>query len=448
MPIEIVAIGGYGVVGRNMTAVRINKEVVLLDCGIHLPNYISLTEEEAGDVIKLDEKKLKKAGAVPQDDIIKDWWPEVKALVISHAHLDHIGAVPYLAQKYDAPIIATPFACAVLQSICKDEDIKLPNPIRPLLPNSQIKLTENITLQFVHVTHSTPQTVIIAIHTPEGIVAYGCDFKLDNSPILGKKPNYEALKALGDSGNVKALILEDLYAKDSRKMPSEAIAKEMLKDVMLGVESKGKAVVVTTFSSHIARLTTIVDFAQKLNRKVVFLGRSLAKFGYAAEDSGVAQFTSKGVKIMKYGRQVRRAMQELMDNRDKYVIVMTGHQGEPKAMLSKIVQNMYPFRLKSEDHVIFSSNVIPAEINFKNREKLDAQLKNIGVRMFTDIHVSGHCAREDLRDVIIMLKPKHLLPIHGEKPMNDAMIDLGEEQGYIVGKTSHALHEGMHLVLH
>ncbi len=447
MPIEIAAIGGYGVVGRNMTAVRVNNEVVILDCGIHLPNYITLTEEEAGDVIKLDEKKLKHAGAVPQDDTIKDWWHEVKALMVSHAHLDHLGALPYLSQKYDAPIIATPFSCAVLQSICKDEGIKLPNQIRPLLPNSHLKLTPNITIQFIHLTHSTPQTVLIAIHTPEGVIAYGSDFKLDNSPILGKKPNYEALKELGDSGKVKALILEDLYAEDARKMPSEAIAKDMLRDVMVDVDSKGKAVIVTTFSSHIARLTTIVDLAEKLKRKVVFLGRSLAKFALAAEDSGVAQFTSRGVKILKYGRQVRQVMKELMDNRDKYVIVMTGHQGEPKAMLSKIVQNIYPFKFKPEDHVIFSSNTIPAEINLRNRAKLEAELKKIGVRMFTNIHVSGHCAREDLRDVIMLLKPKHLLPIHGEKPMNDAMIDLGTEQGYKLGKTSHALKEGERITI-
>ncbi|MDO8660264.1 MAG: MBL fold metallo-hydrolase RNA specificity domain-containing protein, partial [Candidatus Woesearchaeota archaeon] len=200
-------------------------------------------------------------------------------------------------------------------------------------------------------------------------------------------------------------------------------------------------------SSHIARLTTIVDLAEKLKRKVVFLGRSLAKYALAAEDSGVTQFTSRGVKILKYGRQVRQVMKDLMDNRDKYVIVMTGHQGEPKAMLSKIVQNMYPFRIKAEDHIIFSCITIPAEINLKNREHLESELKKIGVRMFTNIHVSGHCAREDLRDVIMMLKPKHLLPIHGEKPMNDAMIDLGAEQGYKLGKTSHALKEGERISL-
>ncbi len=442
MVLEIAAVGGYGEVGRNMTAVRCNGEVVILDCGIHLPNYVKLTDEETGDVIKFDEKILRKAGAIPDDRSIESWWGEVKAIIPSHAHLDHIGAIPYVEHKYNAPIIATPFAAAVLKTICQNERIKLRNQVRTLLPNSSLRLTQNITVEFIHVTHSTPQCVLIVIHTPDGIVCYGNDFKLDNSPTLGRKPNYESLEALGTK-NVAALILEDLYANDPRKMPSEGIAKDMLQDVLLGVNSTGKALVVTTFSSHIARLKAIADMGKKLNRKVLFFGRSLAKYAFAAEDAGIAYFSKDGVKIATYGRQVYQTFKEVEANRDKYMLVMTGHQGEPKAMMFRVLQNQFAFKLKQGDHVVFSCNVIPADINKKNRAELERQLRAVGCRIFTDIHVSGHCAREDLRDVISFIKPKHLIPCHGDKPKQEAFTSLAEEMGYSTkAKTLHVLNEG------
>ena len=447
MALEIVAVGGYSVVGRNMTAVRWNDEVVILDCGLHVPNYATYTEEEQGDIIKLDEKNLKRVGAIPDDRSIQEWWPKVKAIVIGHAHLDHLGATPYLEHKYDAPIIATPFACAVLNAICRDERIKLKNQIRPLLPNSSMKVSPNITIEFIHVTHSTPQAVVIVVHTPDGKIVYGNDFKLDNSPTLGKKPNYEALQELGKEGKVKALIMDDLYAGDMRKMPSEAIAKDMLRDVLLGIDSKGKGLIVTTFSSHIARLKSITELGAKLGRKVVFVGRSIAKYAYAAEDSGVTNFTKMGVQILKYGRQVRGAYKEIMDNREKYMVVMTGHQGEPKAMMAKVLNNQYPFKILPEDIVVFSCITIPADVNKRNRAELERQLRSIGARIFTDIHVSGHCAREDLRDVITFVKPQHLVPTHGDDHHNAAFVTLANEQGYTLNKNLHVMKEQDHLVL-
>src|SRR3990167_7198883 len=134
-------------------------------------------------------------------------------------------------------------------------------------------------------THSTPHTVMIALHTKEGIVLYANDFKFDLFPTLGKKPNFRRLEELGKQ-KVLALICDSTYAADARKMPSEAIAREMLKEVMLGIDSKNKHVVVTTFSSHIARLNSIVEFGQRLNRKVVFMGRSMGKYVGAAERAG------------------------------------------------------------------------------------------------------------------------------------------------------------------
>ncbi|MEM4254298.1 MAG: MBL fold metallo-hydrolase RNA specificity domain-containing protein [Candidatus Woesearchaeota archaeon] len=428
MGVEVFAVGGYGEVGRNMTAIRVDDQVVILDMGLHMPNYIKLTEEEIGEIVKINESALKKVDAVPQDNLIKDWRQNVVAIVLSHAHLDHIGAVPYLASKYDAPIICTPFTAEVLKSICKDENIRLPNKIVPLYPNQRTTIGDNLVFEFCAITHSTPQDVLITLHTRHGTIVYGNDYKLDDHPGIGKKPDYEHFRKLGEKG-VLLLIQDCLYAPEARKTPSEAVAKDMLDDVLLGVDSTGKAVIVTTFASHIARLKAIAEYGKKLGRKVVFMGRSIAKYARAAEAAGIAKF--EGVEILKYRRQIEKKLKEIQARgREKFLMVMSGHQGEPKSALARIIRGELHFKFKAGDHVVFSCIVIPAEINRKNRAEMDEQLRSLGVRIFSDIHVSGHSSREDIRDMIMLLKPKHLIPTHGEPHRIDSFIALAEEIGY------------------
>jgi ribonuclease J len=431
MGIEIVAVGGYGEVGKNMIAIRVDDEVVLCDMGIHLPNYIKYSEQDEGSVVKFSRKELIKVRAIPDDHIIDDWRKKVVAIVPGHAHLDHLGAVPFLAPRYDAPIICTPFTSEVLKTILADERIKIPNKITPIPVNSSIKISDTITIEFIHMTHSTPHTAMTMLHTPHGAILYGSDFKFDNSPTLGRKPNYEALKKAAKKGITVAMV-DSLNAQVHGKTPSEAIAKQMLRDIMLGVNFKGKALIVTTFSSHIARLKSIVEFGNKLGRKVVFVGRSLAKYAQAAQDVGVYGFDN--VEIIKYGRQVRRKLKEIERNKDKYVICMTGHQGEPNAVLSRIANGELRFKFEPGDAVIFSCKVIPAEINKQNRAVLEEKLKSTGVRMFMNIHVSGHGAREDIRELLTLIQAKNLIPMHSIQPMIEDFIDLAEDFGYVKGK--------------
>ncbi len=444
--IEICAIGGYGEVGRNMTAVKIDDEVVVFDMGLHLPNYIKYTEEETGEVVKLNAADLRRVSAVPDDSVIKDWRSKVKAIIPSHAHLDHIGAIPYLADKYHADIICTPFCAAVIKSILSDEKIKLPNKIIPLQINQMYTLSNNIKIEFINVTHSIPETVMIALHTKHGVVLYSTDFKFDNTPVVGSKPNYARLKELGESGILVALV-DSLYAKDDKKTPSENVAREMLRDAMLSFDSKGKALIVTTFSSHIARLKSIIDFSRSLNRKVVFLGRSLAKYCCAAEEVGIYPF-SKEVEIVKYGKQIQKKLREIeKKGRHKFLLVVTGHQGEPKSTLSKMVTKFLPFAFKPGDHLVFSCTVIPTEINKSQRKFLEQKLSSLGVRMFKDIHVSGHAAGQDMREFIELIKPCHLIPVHSEKTSMNAFVDLAQQCGYKQGSTVHKLFNSQRLKL-
>src|SRR3989338_10052000 len=261
--VEICTVGGYNEVGKNSNAVKISDEAYILDLGIHLENYIKHTQDE--DIVSVDPKELMNAGAVPDISSIDDWKEKVKMILPTHAHLDHLGAIPYLANNFKAPIMCSPFTAEVLKGILTEDKIRLNNKIKSMSANSSFQASNNIKIEFVHMTHSTPHTVMIALHTKEGIILYANDFKFDLFPTLVKKPNFKRLEELGRQ-KVLALICDSTYAADARKMPSESIAKEMLKEVMLGIDSKNKHVIVTTFSSHIARLNSIVEFGQKMGR--------------------------------------------------------------------------------------------------------------------------------------------------------------------------------------
>ncbi|MBI2654580.1 RNase J family beta-CASP ribonuclease [Candidatus Woesearchaeota archaeon] len=439
--VEICTIGGYNEVGKNSTAIKINDEAYVLDLGIHLENYIKYTEDE--DLVAANPEELMQAGAVPDVSAIDTWKSKVKMILPTHAHLDHVGAVPYLANNFKVPIMCTPFTSEVLKGILTEDKIKVNSKIRSMSANSFFQASSNVKIEFIHMTHSTPHTVMIALHTKEGIILYANDFKFDLFPTLGKKPNFKRLEELGKQ-KVLALICDSTYAADARKMPSESVAKQMLKEVMVDIESRNKHVVVTTFSSHIARLNSIVEFGRKMNRKIVFMGRSMAKYVRAAEATGIAKFTNR-VDVFKFSGQIKRILKKIAKDRGKYLMVVTGHQGEPKSTLAKMMNGELKFKFFPEDHIIFSCRTIPTPTNIANRQKLESDLRSFNVRIFKDIHQSGHAAREDLRDLINLVKPKHIIPAHGTAEMTNALADLAVDMGYKLGENVHIMGNGERL---
>src|SRR3989338_490123 len=435
---ELRAVGGYNEIGKNATAVRIGNDAFMLDCGIHLENYIQYTEDEK--LVSANPQDLMQIGAVPDISRISDWKPNLRAILPSHAHLDHIGAIPYLANQLKAPIASTPFTTEVIKTILSDEEIRIRNHIRTVQPNGMIKLSNDVRAEFIHVTHSTPHGSMVALHTKEGIILYANDFKLDYSPTLGPKPNTKRLEELGRIG-VKALIADSTNATVPSKTPSEAVARQMLEDVLLGVNNKGKALIVTTFSSHIARLKSIIEMGKRLGRKVVFLGRSLHKYSMAAQRVGLVNF-SKEVYMAKYKKQIGKELNAIMQKKGKYLMVVTGHQGEPGSTLSRMASGELKFKFDPEDHVVFSCRTIPTPTNMRNRQRLESDLRAKHARLFLDIHASGHAAREDLRDLIHMVKPKNIIPSHGSPEMRKAFASLAQEMGYSVGKNVHLMKDG------
>jgi ribonuclease J len=442
---KIHAIGGYDEVGKNMTAIEVGEDVILFDAGLFLPAIVGVEEREKIPT----EKGMRALGALPDDLYLEkhNLKNKVRALLISHAHLDHVGGVPYIGPRYRAPVLGTSYTIEVLKVLMQDSNQRVPNRLIPIKPNQSftVKGKNSYKIEFINITHSTIESAIIALHTPEGIILYGNDYKLDNTPVFGDKPNYTRLKELAKIG-VKALIVDCLYAPDDRKTPSENIAKNLLEEVLFSTDNSNKGIIITTFSSHITRLKTITELGKRMKRQVIFLGRSLNKYVTAASNIGKAPFM-KDVKSLTYRNKMEKVLKQINKNKKDYLIVCTGHQGEPGSILDRLSKNQLPLELNSDYDIIFSSKTIPTPINELSRAELEKRLKKKQVRIFDNIHVSGHGGKEDLRDLINLTRPEHVIPSHGELKKRDAGASLAEELGYKRGKTVHLLDNGALLTI-
>ena len=432
--VRMYALGGVDEAGRNMMAFEIGDEIIICDMGLQLSNLVLYND--AVDEMSVDELVEKDIIANPK--LLKGLENKVKAIIVSHAHLDHVGGVQYMANLFpNAPVYGTPFTIEVLKVLMKSvrsvgEPLK--NKFIKVNVNSSFNLPSGLEIEFVNVTHSIPQAALIAIHAPEGIILYANDFKFDNRPALGQRTNYQRLKELNEIG-IKLLVVDSVRSNLKRKTLSEIVVKEMLRDIFIETDIVNtQGVIITTFASHITRLKSIMELTQELGRKLVFLGRSISKYAKAAKNSGIIDFKEKGVEIAETPAEVRKWLDIINKNKKDYIIVCTGHQGEANAVLSRIADGRTSYELKEDDKVVFSSEVIPTQVNIEARQVLDAKLDTYRCKVFKDIHVSGHASREDHRDLLGMVKPKHIIPVHGHIRLKEGMIELAEELGYEQGK--------------
>lgn len=444
MEIEICAVGGYENVGKNMTALRIDDEVVILDMGVNMEALVA-QEAEEGNSKSLSPEQLINLNVLPDDRIIKNWKNKVKAIVLGHCHYDHVAAVRYLAPEYNCPVIGSPYTIELLKTLLQDDEVKIPNKLIKQELNSIIEISKNIKIELVSMSHSTLQCAVIVIHTPKGAFVYANDFKFDDDPILGEKPNYKRLKEIGEEGTI-ALVIESMYAEYEGKAPTEGEAREKLKEAIEEADKKNNAIFVTTFSSQFARLKSTIEFSHKIKRTPVIIGRSMAKYIEAAEKIKLVNFT-KQAELAKYGSQRRRKLKEIEQNRGKYLVICTGGQGEPGSILDKIITTQLHFNFKEGDVIIFSNSVIPVATNIANREKLEKALETRKLKIYRNIHSSGHGRAEDLRYFIELVKPKYLLPSQGDSNMEQALANIAEKEGYKKGETIHQLHDGQKLML-
>ena len=417
MVLNILPLGGFGEVGRNCLGIDVDGKIILIDFGFNLERFLELGNRDDPSR-KIPMPKLLSSGALPAIGMLKGREKDVVGILCSHAHLDHIAAVPYLVHKLNCNIHATPFTAAVMRSLRGMDMDKI--FIKEHKSDSSFTIA-GIKIDFIGVSHSTPDSVIIAVHTSEGTILYANDFKLDENPVIGTSTSLSKLDKY--KGKVKILLLDCLYATKKGHCPSE---REARKDVLNLKLTEHRAIVVSTFSSHIARLKSIAELAKTTNREIVFMGSSLGRYIDAAKDTELVDLAEYG-QVLRFSRQVNGFFETLEDP-SKYFMIVTGHQGEDNAVLTRMTDGLFDF--KAEDVVVFSNTVIPADICIENRKALEEKLNDKNVTMIKNIHVSGHLFSDDHRQVVEYLCPTYVIPSHGEHFMEDAMVNMLKNIGF------------------
>jgi len=442
--IGIIAVGGYNEMGKNMTGIRIGKDIIVMDMGLQL-DRVQIHEDV--EVDKMHSMDLIKMGAIPDDTIMKEAGGSVKAIVCTHGHLDHIGAIPKLAHRYKAPIISTPYTSDLVKHEISDEKkFKVNNEVIPLKIGGKYNITPDIQLEFIRIQHSIVDSAFAAIHTPDGVILYASDFKLDRTPTMGEGPDFQRLRQLGKEG-VRAMITESTNSGLSGKTPSEQIAKDLVRDVLLGTEETESGILITTFSSHVARINAIIQAAEEMDRIPVLLGRSMERYLSIAQKMKYIDFP-KNLEIHGNRNAVEKALKRIsQDGKKKYLPIVTGHQGEPDSILTRIANGETQFRVESGDKVIFSANTIPSPMTMANRHALEIKLKMQGARLYENVHVSGHASKEDHWELLRLIQPEQVIPMHGTMMMHSTYVEMAEDAGYIFGDTVHIMRNGEEMVI-
>jgi ribonuclease J len=383
-------LGGSGEIGANMNLYAYGKEDnqkwIIVDLGVtfaddSLPG-IDLIYPDPGFI--LDKKK------------------DLLGIVLTHAHEDHIGAVAHIWPKLKCQIYATPFTVALIKEKFKEKKIDISNYIKIVQLNGKIKLGPFV-IDFITMTHSVLEPNGLCITTPAGVILHTGDWKIDPNPMVGKNIDEKKLKDIGNKG-VIAMICDSTNVFSEGRAGSELDVRESLLKIM---EVKNKKIIVTSFASNVARMETIFYCAQKTNRNICLVGRSMHRIYKAARQCGYLQNLIEPVDP----RDAKKIA------RDKIIYLCTGSQGEPMGAMTRIVNNIHPdVYLESEDTVIFSSKIIPG--NEKKLYQLQNQITKANVEIITEenafVHVSGHPNRDDLKDMYKWVKPKCIIPVHGE----------------------------------
>ncbi|MFE1645448.1 ribonuclease J [Microbacterium sp. P01] len=404
--LRVTPLGGLGEIGRNMTVFEYGGKLLIVDCGVLFPE-----EHQPGvDLI------------LPDFEPIKNRLDDIVAVVLTHGHEDHIGAVPYLLKlKRDIPLIGSGLTLALVEAKLKEHRIK---PYTLTVTEGQHEKVGPFELEFVAVNHSIPDALAVAITTPAGTVLATGDFKMDQLPLDGRLTDLRAFARLGEKG-VDLFLVDSTNADVPGFTPLERSIGPVLDQVI------GKAprrVIVASFSSHVHRVQQVLDAAALHGRRVALLGRSMLRNMTIAEDLGYLH-VPEGILI-----DYKKA-RDLPD--DKIVYMSTGSQGEPMAVLSRMANNDHEIEPGPGDTVILASSLIPGNENAVYRvidglTKLGANVVHKGN---AKVHVSGHAAAGELLYCYNILKPKNVLPVHGEYRHLMANAKLAQDTGVPAERT-------------
>ena len=383
--LRVVPLGGLGEIGRNMTVFEHAGRLLIVDCGVLFPE----DSQPGVDLI------------LPDFDFIRDRLHLIDGMVLTHAHEDHIGAVPYLLrERQDIPIYGSQLTLAMLEAKLKEHRIKA-STIEVV--EGQISKAGPFTLEFVAVNHSIPDALAVFIETAAGTVLHTGDFKMDQLPLDGRTTDLRAFARLGERG-VDMFLVDSTNAEVPGFVPSEREIEPALERVF--ASAKGR-IVIASFASHVHRVQQMIDVAHRHNRKVAFFGRSMVRNMGVARDLGY--LTIPGNLLVASDQ-----LSELPD--DQVVLVCTGSQGEPMAALSRIANNDHQIKIGPGDTVILASSLIPGNENavshvINGLTRLGAKVVHKGNAM---VHVSGHAAAGELLYCYNIVQPRNVMPVHGE----------------------------------
>ncbi len=383
--LRIVALGGLGEVGRNMTVFEHAGRLLVVDCGVLVPEDF----QPGVDLI------------LPDFDYIRDRLDLVDGIVLTHAHEDHIGAVPYLLrEKADIPVIGSRLTLAMIEAKLQEHRIK---PYTLEVKEGDREQIGPFGCEFIAVNHSIPDALAVAIRTAAGLVLHTGDFKMDQLPLDGRLTDLRAFARLGDEG-VDLLLADSTNAE----VPGFTTPERDISPVLDRVFAQArKRVIVASFASHVHRVQQVLDTAQKHGRKVAFVGRSMVRNMGVARDLGYLSVPG-GLMVDA------KALDDLPE--DKVVLVCTGSQGEPMSALSRIANRDHAIRVGEGDTVILASSLIPGNENsvFRVVNGLSRWGANVVHKANAMVHVSGHASAGELLYVYNIVRPSNVMPVHGE----------------------------------
>jgi len=387
MTLRIIPLGGLGEIGLNMMVFEYGDSLFVVDAGLMFPeDYMLGVDYVIPDMTYLKEKRSRIAG-----------------IVLTHAHEDHIGALPYLLRDVEAPVFGTPFTLGLVRHKLDESSIKHTGRLHEVNPGEKLKIGD-FELQFIRVSHSVVDGVGLAIQTPLGLIIHTGDFKISQTPIKGMGTDTKTFEKFGEKGVLALLSDSTNVEREGTTISALEIGKTLAK---ITKGSSGR-IIIALFASNIARIQQIVNIAKTRERKIIFNGRSIEVSLNIAKQLGYINIPD--------GMEIDISELNIYPD-DEIIIVTTGSQGEPMSALARMASGTHrQIKAKDGDTVILSSKFIPgnekAIANIINR--LYKRGANVIYEKISEIHVSGHAFRDELKMMIRMTRPKYFIPIHGE----------------------------------
>ncbi len=400
--LKIIPLGGLGEIGKNMTAYEFGSDIIVVDCGMGFPN-----EDMYGIDIVLPDISYLKANA-----------DRVRGIILTHGHEDHIGAVPYVLKELDVPIYAAPLTAAMVELKLEEHDLLYNTQIFTKKPGSTFRLG-CFTIEFIHVNHSIPDAVALAITTPIGTIIHTGDYKIDVTPIDGNMIDIVRLGQLGNEG-VLALLSDSTNVEVPGHSGSESKITNSFDKLFVGCD---KRIIITTFASNVHRLQQIINVAAKHKRKVAITGRSLENVLHVASVLGCMNIPDD---VMVDIERINKLP------KNQVCIISTGSQGETMSALYRMAFSEHKqINVDARDRVIISASAIPGNETMISRviDELFHKGAEVIYDRHTELHVSGHACQEEQKMMLALTKPKFFIPVHGEYRMLVKHAELGKLMG-------------------